>query len=1284
MNASRRRALSAATAFALLICGDFTPAGAQPAQTKQPTPPPAAAAQSRMTIRAVDEQTGAPLAGVELQFNGTIGDQPANRTLQTNVDGLAQFEYPTGAKIQRLTMYARKPRFVPQNYVWQGQVREIELQPRIELSMAAGHPIGGVVRNEAGQPIPGVQLQLYLPITWPKMDGYVYSLASPITDENGRWQFDAAPADLSSLHINARHADYLRGSSNRSGLALNNNNVLVLKQGPTVTGRVVDADGKPVPFATVRAGRDSFGTSDPETQTDRDGRFTLKNCQPGDSAVTVQADGFAPQFQRIAIAGQNEPLEFKLEKGHVFRARIVDVDGQPIAGAFVSPDTWRGLRTVQQRMTTDQDGRVEWRSAPPDAVEYSIGKTGYMSLRNKLLSPGEEEQVVTMNPELVITGRVTDAATGKPLPAFTIRRGQLLESGQERIYWSRDAVALFKNGAYSFKFSEPSKGFQLQVEAEGYLPATSRMFKSEEGTLTFDFALKAGTGAGGTVLLPGGEPAAGAEIAAATRESQFQVSQGRFSQDRGTELTKTNEAGRFSLRPVVSEQPFLLVILHDAGFAEVTREQLAKSDRITLTPWGRIEGRVLIGDRPDVERDVMYAPQRVSAGSDTLRNSFWGYNYRTKTDAEGKFSFDRVVPGPGTAYRMVVTQHGDFWTNTPGWNTAIEVRPNETAKLSIGGTGRPVTGGVITDRQPDEPIAWLSNEPAAITPRRSLLRSLIGQRATQDARYLGGIDESGKFTIPDVPAGEYTLSVNLYGTESRDGIRNPIGSATFDFTVPAMPDGRSDEPLDLGQITAKLLEVLEPGKTAPDLVVAGLDGKTLRSADFRGKLMLISFELGGRGGNLADLPVQKRLYDQFGKDANFVIVTVWCSGQPDAIKQLVDANGWKWHHGTAQGLQSRPAQAFMVRSLPATFLIGGNGRVIARNPKEADLKQSIDSLLSLGELFETGTAAERPPRFPFTRHEAAADAKPLAAAPAVVVADDTDPEFEKSQPRDDRLRLLAADGGELWSQGGLNNAQTVGAVHGVAIDRQRGRFYVREDVTKRLTAYSVSGQKLWQVDQLDVEAVAVDEKTGNVWASGGHGLNDGETVVFDSDGREVTAFPFRGIDLVYDPHTEAFWFAGYELMKVNRAGEVLFRKRAGGGWCYVSAAVNRADGSVWVVERAHTDIGGSKNRLWLHNADGSVRKEIALEGNGASAVAYSPQSGRAWINSFGGGLRTVSAEGEFSDPIPINAFSIAISPTNGDIWVATKDAVLKIDDTGRELAKSPFRGESQQSWIAAF
>ena len=215
----------------------------------------------------------------------------------------------------------------------------------------------------------------------------------------------------------------------------NLDSVIVLKKGLTVTGRVVDAAGRPVKWARAIIGHDTWGTTPPTATTNEQGEFTLENCTAGPSIITVQAEGFAPRIQDVRIEERTAPVEFRLtEPGSLLRVRVVDVQGKPVAGGSIVADTWRGHRSIHFRAETDPDGRFEWRSAPKDVVLYDILQEDYMCGRLVPLTASEREQTVILYPELVITGRVTDAETGRPVPKFRVVKGW--QSGwQDRIAW---------------------------------------------------------------------------------------------------------------------------------------------------------------------------------------------------------------------------------------------------------------------------------------------------------------------------------------------------------------------------------------------------------------------------------------------------------------------------------------------------------------------------------------------------------------------------------------------------------------------------------------------------------------------------------------------------------------------------------------------------------------------------------------------------------------------------------------------------------------------------------
>ena len=128
------------------------------------------------------------------------------------------------------------------------------------------------------------------------------------------------------------------------------------------------------------------------------------------------------------------------------------------------------------------------------------------------------EAVLTVAPVLAISGRVTDAETGQPLATFRVVQG-LVFANNPRIAWLERNAAEFRGGRYTVRHSEPYAGYAVRIEAPGYKPAESRVFRPGEVAPTFDFAMARAAAADlltGFVYRPDGRPAAGADVALAT------------------------------------------------------------------------------------------------------------------------------------------------------------------------------------------------------------------------------------------------------------------------------------------------------------------------------------------------------------------------------------------------------------------------------------------------------------------------------------------------------------------------------------------------------------------------------------------------------------------------------------------------------------------------------------------------------------------------------------------------------------------------------------------------
>ena len=162
--------------------------------------------------------------------------------------------------------------------------------------------------------------------------------------------------------------------------------LIVPEQGFDVAGHVVDGTGKPLLGATVRLATERFGITEPSVSTDAEGRFVLKNCQPGKSVVTVVASDLSPQLQELKVGEQKVPLEFKLEPGHTLLLRILDTDGRPIPGATCSTDSWRGYHALVLDGKSDADGRLAIVGMPEDTVLCDILDKNHLQIRQRPLA----------------------------------------------------------------------------------------------------------------------------------------------------------------------------------------------------------------------------------------------------------------------------------------------------------------------------------------------------------------------------------------------------------------------------------------------------------------------------------------------------------------------------------------------------------------------------------------------------------------------------------------------------------------------------------------------------------------------------------------------------------------------------------------------------------------------------------------------------------------------------------------------------------------------------------
>jgi hypothetical protein len=337
------------------------------------------------------------------------------------------------------------------------------------------------------------------------------------------------------------------------------------------------------------------------------------------------------------------------------------------------------------------------------------------------------------------------------------------------------------------------------------------------------------------------------------------------------------------------------------------------------------------------------------------------------TDDSGQFVLDRVAPGNITVYYRVDNADRQGWTLSNG--VSLDVKPGETARIQVGGTGRPVVGRLTVPEGaqldhftlghgvlalPTRELPTPADFPEFNSEKRSawwaaFYRTADGRTYAEnrDLGYAVDLRPDGTFRIEDVPAGRYELKLPFKGL-SRGTREGRQAFAWCEVIVPEMPGGRSDEPLDIGANPLEVIPFHEPkvGDRAPVIAARAPDGRPLDLAALRGKFVLLHF-WSGRPEDVATVADLKAIYEAFGRDERFVMIGLNSGETPGLIVRYAALRGLGWEQRyIGSGYDPNPFEAaFGVWFPPAAFLIGPDGRILAKNLDGGPMQPAVAKAL---------------------------------------------------------------------------------------------------------------------------------------------------------------------------------------------------------------------------------------------------------------------------------------------------------------------------------------------------
>jgi beta-lactamase regulating signal transducer with metallopeptidase domain/protocatechuate 3,4-dioxygenase beta subunit/thiol-disulfide isomerase/thioredoxin len=966
---------------------------AAPQVDQRITPPPT------IEIVVVAKDSGKPLPGATVR--ASIDHETSIR--KSDRDGVVRFDLAQRTFQDSLNLDVWADGYVQQRHFFdQNDARYPKIPARFTAELLPGEEtLGGKVTDTQGQPIAGVTVKIW-GYLGEKKDKYEFAyMVDATTDAQGNWR-SRSFRSMTFAYLFLSHPDYLcdgdshpraherprpdipRMAGNQPLARLRDfSDVQVMTAGVSLTGKVTDEHDKPIAGAEVgwleEGRRDTFHDAMPRTSTNASGRFRFAHVRPGKVAIQVKAKGHAPALEMLDSNDVAWHVTVKLGPARALSGRAEDSTGKPIPDVFVNIDLWHGFQALGVFLKTDGQGRFHWNDAPSDAFLINASRPGFAPITRHRVAPDDKEITFILKRSLSVSGRVTDAATDKPIDQAYVQVGVPNPKTGE-IAWTRGLEVFSDEGTLWGNIDvEQRPEFRLRITSKGYEPLVSRVFRRDEHQAEYDAKLTKvdrpqGVVISSVVRRPDGQPLAGALVALtyplATETRQMptvRIKNGELQALERLTTAKTDAFGRFSLarEPGPAGEHFGIIVVHPDFYAEVSRAAFEADSTITARPWGRVDGGVKFRGKPVAGASIRYSADRLG---DSVVPHIWDSGAAIADD-RGRFVLERVVPGDVRVARDF-TDGSSPWVRSNG--ELLVVRPGETARAHVGRNGRPVVARIVpptgfdpkasyteysdfdieSDR-PDVPYPkelLAQHDASTVTWAKEWWASAQGHeyRRKWYSHSHAKLQPDGSIRVDDLPPGDYRLKLRY----SADPLYGPglsadrIAYTTKQFTIPEMPGGRTDSPLDLGVLRPQPRETLTVGHAAPSFDVEMLDGKRLKLEDFRGKYLLLDFWATWCGPCIAEIPGLIALRDRFGKDERFAILSLSLDASKDAPRKFVAEKAIPWKQGfLGEWVEGGVQERYHVDAIPAFFLIGPDGTLLAQRLRGAAIESAVANAL---------------------------------------------------------------------------------------------------------------------------------------------------------------------------------------------------------------------------------------------------------------------------------------------------------------------------------------------------
>lgn len=701
---------------------------------------------------------------------------------------------------------------------------------RVELRMADGGWITGVVRAEDGTPLPEAKIALipargFAMYQW---DSERILKEGVAVNEDGSFRLTGVPED-NSHRVVAAAEGYARDSSDRvvPGMKVE----LGLAASVALAGVVLDAAGQPVADAQLTAsptgasnGRNREFLRQSESTTDEEGRFVFDELSAGAYNLAVSSPAGEMRQENVEVSVDSPEVELRLPSGESVIVRVANADGQAIEDAKVRIErsvNTGGLELLpgQRRITVDASGDIvnlgaatsrEGRTDEAGMIRFvglaagdyvlTIDKEGYSKTKQMVTRSGDEEQLVIVELPRSSSLRVLAVdAIGNPIPGANLELERVDAEPKDSESKVTDAWGLAEftslmPGEYTLReiASGASNGFMIIEEpgsAESTPPQEEVMrFTLEEGEAGEQQIVLAAKAVPTVLVTRLGVPVPNAGVAIEAKTEGASMAFFGMPGFGGAD-TSTNAQGRATLPP---SNPGTYILKARANATnpytelEVTLGPGAQLFTVELASGG-VTGTITGATGPLVDAQISLSRQRaegetanqavgvvsLAIGADDGDDEVMTFDFnsadaRSQSDGDGRFRFLDVPPG---MYTMSIKAKG----HSPLTTEAFEVTE-----------GTQVDRGVITLEQGASLRGRIVNIPSDENGDAPFFTLVRLQDAEGNSVRYGSARSSGNYRFDELEPGTYRLAVDLPNGERRtsDLITVVPGSPTeFDFVL---------------------------------------------------------------------------------------------------------------------------------------------------------------------------------------------------------------------------------------------------------------------------------------------------------------------------------------------------------------------------------------------------------------------------------------------------------------------------------------------------------------------